>query len=131
MTSIIRDVFSNKNVMAISLTNMLYSVFNNLWNLWWSLYLVEVLKTPIVIVGLLSMIQMSGSFLFQLPGGLITDKYGRKKVIVYGTSLRIFGALILFSARSWQWVIPGIVLNSMAAIHASIQCYNSRLDATK
>ncbi len=101
MTSIMRDVFSNKNVMAISLTNMLYSVFNNLWNLWWSLYLVEVLKTPIVIVGLLSMIQMSGSFLFQLPGGLITDKYGRKKVIVYGTSLRIFGALILFSARSW------------------------------
>jgi MFS family permease len=117
LASAIRDVFSNRNVMAISLTNMLYNVFNQLWNLWWSLYLVEVLDTPIVIVGLLSTIQMSGSFLFQLPGGFITDRYGRKKVIVYGTCLRVFAALILYSARSWQWVLPGIILNGMAGIY--------------
>lgn len=117
MSSTFKEVFSNKNVMAISLTNMLYMVFNNLWNLWWSLYLVQVLNTPIVIVGLLSTIQMSGSFLFQLPGGIITDKYGRKKVIVYGTFLRVLAALFLYSARSWQWVIPGIVLNAAAGIY--------------
>jgi len=103
--------------MAISSTNMLYIVFNNLWNLWWTLYLVEVLETPITIVDLLSTIQTSGSFLFQLPGGIITDRYGRKKVIVYGTFLRVLAAVFLFSARSWQGVIPGVVLNAAAGIY--------------
>ena len=117
MAAIVKDVFANRNVMAISVTNMLYMVFNNLWMMWWGLYLVEVLDTPIVIVGLLSTIQMTGNVLFQLPGGVITDKYGRKKVIVYGTGLRVIASIFLFTARTWQWVIPGILLNAAAGIY--------------
>ena len=102
MSTALRMVLKNRNVMAISLTNMLYNVFNQLWMMWWGLYLVEVLNTPIVVVGLLSTIQNTGSILFMLPGGLITDKYGRKKIIVYGTALRVIAPIFLFTARSWH-----------------------------
>ncbi|MBM3291312.1 MFS transporter [Candidatus Bathyarchaeota archaeon] len=83
----------------------------------WSLYLVEELNTPITVIGLLSMIQMTGSILFQLPGGMLADKYGRKRVIVYGTSLRVFGALLLYAAPTWEWVVPGLIINAITAVY--------------
>ena len=118
VASILKQVFSNRNVLAISSTNMLYNVFNGLWNLWWTLYLTEILNTPITIVGFLATIQSTSSILFQLPGGIIADRIGRKKVIVYGTSLRVIAPIFLFTARSWHWVIPGIVLNAMASLYS-------------
>ena len=85
MASILRQVFSNRNVLVISSTNMLCHIFNSLWELWWTLYLIEELKTPITIVGFLATIQNTSSILFQLPGGIIADRIGRKRVIVFGT----------------------------------------------
>ena len=95
MASILRQVFSNRNVLTISSTNMLYHIFNSLWELWWTLYLLEVLNTPIIIVGLLATIQHTSRILFQLPGGIIADRIGRKKVIVFGTGMRIIAPLFL------------------------------------
>ena len=85
MAKTLRTVFSNKNILAIGTTNMLYQVFNGLWELWWSLYLLSPvenggLETPATIVGLLATIQNTSQIIFQLPGGLIADKIGRKKL---------------------------------------------------
>jgi len=113
----LKTVFSNRNIIAISSTNMLYSIFNGLWELWWSLYLIEELNTPITIVGLLATIQNTSRILFQLPGGVLADRIGRKKVIVYGTAMRVIAPVFLFTARSWQWVIPGMVINAMASLY--------------
>lgn len=118
MASILKQVFSNRNVITISSTNMLYNVFNGLWELWWSLYLVEVLNTPYIIVGLLTMIQNTSRILFQLPSGIVADRIGRKKVIVYGTTYRVIAPIFLFTARSWHWVIPGMVLNAVASLYS-------------
>lgn len=106
VASILGQVFSNRNIVALSSTNMLYHIFNNLWELWWSLYLFEVLKTPITIIGLLATIQNTSRILFQLPGGIITDRIGKKKVIVFGTGLRVLAPILLLFAKSWVWVIP-------------------------
>jgi len=78
VASILREVFSNRNILAIGTTNMLYQVFNGLWELWWSLYLLDELKTPVFIVGVLAAIQNTSQILFQLPGGIIADRIGRK-----------------------------------------------------
>ena len=117
MASILREVFSNRNILAIGSTNMLYQVFNSLWELWWSLYLLEELKTPVLIVGMLAAIQNTSQILFQLPGGIIADRIGRKKVIVFGTALRTIAPLLMFFAKSWQMVVPGLVLNSMSSLY--------------
>jgi len=96
---------------------MLYHIFNSLWELWWTLYLIEELKAPITIVGLLATIQNTSRILFQLPGGMLADKIGRKKVIVIGTGMRVIAPVFLLFARSWHWVIPGMVLNSLASLY--------------
>jgi len=85
--------------------------------LWWSLYLLEELKTPVLIVGMLAAIQNTSQILFQLPGGIIADRIGRKKVIVFGTALRTIAPLLMFFAKSWQMVVPGLVLNSMSSLY--------------
>lgn len=118
MASILREVFSNRNVLAISTTNMLYHIFNGLWELWWGLYLLEVLDTPITVIGLLATIQNTSRILFQLPGGIIADRFGRKRIIVFGTSLRAVAPVFLFAARSWPLVVPGVVLNSVASLYS-------------
>ena len=96
---------------------MLYSIFNNLWNLWWSLYLVQILHTPAVIVGLIATIQSTSSILFQLPGGIISDRIGRKRVIIFGTAMRVIAPIFMVTAKSWEWVIPGVILNSLSSIY--------------
>jgi len=118
----IKTVFSNKNIIAIGTTNMLFQIFNGLWDLWWSLYLITPVEegglgTPATIVGLLATLQNTSQILFQLPGGVIADKIGRKKVIVFGSALRTVAPLILYLARTWQMVIPGIVLMSVASLY--------------
>jgi len=114
---VVKKIFSNRNIMAISSTNMLYQIFNNLWQIWWSVYLSEVLGVSATLIGLLSTIQNTSRILFQLPGGVMADRIGRKKVIIYGTTLRIIAPIFLLFARSWVWVIPGMVLNAVASIY--------------
>jgi MFS family permease len=113
----LKEVFSNRNILAISSTNMLYTVFNGFWELWWGLYMIDVLGVSPIIIGLLATIQNSGRILFQLPGGMLADRIGRKKVIVYGTALRVIAPIFLYFADSWYWVAPGMIINAVASIY--------------
>jgi MFS family permease len=117
VATLFKEVFSNRNILAIGTTNMLYQVFNTLWEVWWSVYLTKVLNTPVEIVGILATIQSTSQILFQLPGGIIADRIGRKKVIVIGTGLRTIAPFVLYLARSWQMVIPGLILISVASLY--------------
>jgi MFS family permease len=117
VTTSLKEVFSNRNIVAISSTNMLYTIFNGFWELWWGLYLVEVLGVSAIIVGFLATIQNTSRILFQLPGGMLADRIGRKRVIVYGTALRVISPIFLYFADSWYWVMPGIIINACASIY--------------
>ena len=59
---------------------------------------------------MLAAIQNTSQILFQLPGGIIADRIGRKKVIVFGTALRTVAPLMLFFARSWQLVVTVLLV---------------------
>ena len=86
---ITRDVFTNRNILAIALTTSAYSLVEYSWRLFWNLYLMTEHNASFPALGLLTMIQSSERLLFQLPGGLLADRFGRRKIIVYGTALRI------------------------------------------
>lgn len=103
--------------MAISSTNMLYTIFNGFWELWWVLYLTDILGVSPIIVGFLATIQNTSRILFQLPGGMLADRIGRKRVIVYGTALRVIAPIFLYFAKSWYWVVPGMIVNACASIY--------------
>jgi len=81
------------------------------------MYLIEELGADVVAVGLLSTIQTADQLLFQLPGGIIADKYGRRKIIVYGTSLRLLPPIIYWFSTHWTHTILAVIINGAASIY--------------
>ncbi|MCW3989182.1 MAG: MFS transporter [Candidatus Bathyarchaeota archaeon] len=115
--SIFKDVFSNKNIMAISVTVALWGMMGQGYRPFWALYLQNYLGASITDIGIFSMIATAESLLFQLPGGLIADRYGRRKLILAGTVFRTLGPVFYLMAPSWEWVIPGAMVAGMTSLY--------------
>jgi len=112
-----KEVFSNRNIMSIALTTMAYSLVQRAWMPFWPKYLKDFLGADAVAIGLISGITTAENMLFSLPGGLLADKYGRKKIIVWGTLLRTLSPLIYFIAPSWEWILLAALFNGMTSIY--------------
>jgi MFS family permease len=115
--SMFRDVFSNKNIMAISISVALWGMMGQGYGPFWALYLKDYMGASVTNIGIFSMINTAQSLLFQLPGGLIADRYGRRKLILAGTVFRTFGPVIYFLAPRWEWVIPGAIVAGMTSLY--------------
>ena len=115
--SMVRDVFSNRNILAISMTTSLWSLVQQGWNPFWPKYMLDNLGATVTIIGLVTAITTAERLLFQLPGGILADRYGRKRIIVYGTFIRTFSPLIYLLAPSWEWIIPAALINGMASLY--------------
>lgn len=113
----VKDVFSNRNILAISITTSLWSLVQQGWNPFWPKYMKDSLGASVTIIGLITAITTAERLLFQLPGGILADRYGRKKIIVYGTLIRTLSPLIYFFAPSWEWIIPAALINGMASLY--------------
>lgn len=120
--SIFREVFSNRNILVLSFSALMWAVSNTLWRPYWSLYALELGATK-EIVGILSMIESSSLLLCQLPGGMLADRFGRRNVIVYFTAFRILTPVLYFFAPSWQYLIPGLICQSVGS--AYMPAYNA------
>ena len=59
-------------------------------------------------LGVVFMSEMLFQLLFQLPGGYLTDRLGRKKVIVLGSICRGISPMIYLFTGNWEWVIVGM-----------------------
>jgi len=112
-----KEVFSNRNILTIGLTTSLWTLCNSGWRPFWSIYLTEELGADLLAVGLLSTIQTADQFLFQLPGGVLADKYGRRKIIVYGTSLRLLSPIIYWFSTHWTHTILAVIINGAASVY--------------
>lgn len=113
----VRDVFSNSNILAISVTTSLWSLVQQGWSPFWPKYMKDNLGATVTIIGVITAITTAERLLFQLPGGILADRYGRKKIIVFGTMIRTISPLIYFFAPSWQWIIPAALINGMASLY--------------
>ena len=115
--SMFKDVFSNKNIMAISVTVALWGMMGQGYRPFWALYLKTYLGASVTNIGIFSMISTAESLIFQLPGGLIADRYGRRKLILAGTVFRTLGPVFYLMAPSWEWVIPGAMVAGMTSLY--------------
>ncbi len=113
----IKLVFSSKNITTIAITTSMITLCDAGWRPFWSLYLKDVLGASVWAISFLSMLGQSERLLFQLPGGVIADRFGRRKIIVYGTALRIFTPMLYLWATDWVTMIPALLLNGVTSIY--------------
>lgn len=59
----------------------------------------------------------------QIPFGVASDKYGRKRIIIIGLILFALGSFIAAAASSLAWVIVGRALQGAGAISAAITAF--------
>jgi len=113
----IGDVFSNRNILSISLSSALFNLVGMMWRPFWPMYLKNNLGATVTIIGFLSAIMSLENMLFQLPGGYLADRYGRKRIIVIGTFLRTFSPIIYFFAPSWEWIVLATIINGTMSLY--------------
>jgi MFS family permease len=65
----------------------------SLWWPYWSLYIMELGATP-TLLGLIFMVESAAQLIFQIPGGYLTDRLGRKSVIIFGSVFRAISPFI-------------------------------------
>ena len=115
--SMVKEVFSNKNLLAISLTSTAFMVVQMAWMPFWPKYLKDVLGADALAIGLISGITTAENMLFSLPGGIIADRYGRRNIIIWGSFFRTFSPLIYFLAPSWEWIILAAMFNGLQSVY--------------
>ena len=60
---------------------------------------------------------------FHIPLGLLSDRYGRRVIVVFGLSLFIIGALIAASHDDLWWIMFGRAIQGAGAISAAISAW--------
>ncbi|HSH71825.1 MAG TPA: MFS transporter [Methylophilaceae bacterium] len=58
--------------------------------------------------------------IFQLPFGMASDKYGRKRVIYFGLTIFAIGSLVAAMAHSIEMVIVGRAIQGAGAVSAAV-----------
>ena len=113
---VMKRIFSNRNIMVITGTTSIWTFIFSLYYTFWPLYLMELGATT-ESIGLIAMIQSTAQLLFQFPGGILADRIGRRKVIVYGSMFRLITPIIFLFATSWEMVLPGVIFQAVASIY--------------
>lgn len=104
----------DRNIIVLSLTSFAVDVTFGSWWLILPLYL-ERLGASVTDIGLSYALINIAWALSQLPGGYLSDRFGRKRIIVISTSTFIpFYASMLF-LRDWLSVTAAITLSSFFA----------------
>ena len=86
-----------------------------LWRPFWGLYVLELGGTKSSI-GLLTTIQSLTTLMVQLPGGVISDRLGRKKVILFSSILSVLPPIIYWYSSHWTTLIIGSIIASSSAL---------------
>ena len=111
-TQSIKTVVSNRNVMAVTITQSLYMFGMFLWRPFLGLYILELGGTK-GNIGLLTTLTSLTTLLVQLPGGFISDKLGRKRVILLASATAFLPSLIFNYSTNWTTLIPGAIATAI------------------
>lgn len=92
-----------------------------------SLYAVDLEGTTPVLVGLALGAYGLTQALFQIPFGMLSDRFGRKPVICLGLLIFALGSVVAANADSIIWVIIGRALQGSGAIAAAVMALTADL----
>jgi DHA1 family multidrug resistance protein-like MFS transporter len=75
------------------------------------------LGAPPFVIGLMGSAGAATLGLVRIPGAYITDKYGRKQIIVTMTFLIAFSFVFYVFAPDWRFVLIGMVISNLSLIY--------------
>jgi len=107
----IKELAKNRNIMVLMSTQTLFMFSAFLWWPYRSLYILELGATK-ELLGLLLTIETISNIIFQFPGGILTDRWGRKKMLLISGALRIGSPILYIFSSHWTHTAPGILLAS-------------------
>lgn len=107
----IRELSKNRNIMVLMTTQTLFMFTAFLWWPYRSLYILELGATK-ELLGMLLTIETIANIIFQFPGGVLTDRWGRRKMLLISGALRIGSPLLYLMSSHWTHTAPGILLAS-------------------
>lgn len=104
----------NRDARLIALALLLWGFGEGLFFHIQPLYIEQLGATPVQIGGLLSVANVVRATTY-LPAGILADRLPRKWVMVGGWALGLIGVLLVAFARTWQGLIPGILIYASSA----------------
>ncbi len=105
-----------RNLKVMAVTWAIMSPFMAATNVYFSLYVLELGGTPAE-VGLVLMASFLALAVSRVFGGYLADAVGRKRIIVPMTVLAGLSNLIMAFAPTWEWLLWGSVLESIALLY--------------
>ena len=106
---------SNRNLLAVTVTQSLSMFAMFLWRPFWGLYILELDGTK-SILGSLTALQSLSVLLAQLPGGVLSDRIGRKRVILTASVLGFLPPLFYRLSTHWAMLVPGILAFALSSL---------------
>ncbi len=98
-----------RNILLLSIVFMLSSIASNLIVPIWSIY-IRSLGASMTELGFVVSIPNAIAAVLNIPGGLLSDKYGRRGLHAIGTIIGVFPPLLYTLARGWFDLIPWVIL---------------------
>jgi len=111
----IREIFSNRNIAVVMVTETLSTFISWLWWPYQSLFILELGATK-ELLGMLLMIGTFSQLLFQYPGGVLADRFGRQRVIVISSVVSLGSPLIYLVSTHWTHLGPALILASVGVM---------------
>jgi MFS family permease len=111
----IREFLSSRNIVIVMITQTLSTFVAWLWWPYKSLFILELGATNETL-GLLVMVETLGGMFLQIPGGVLADRYGRKRVIIAAAILGFGSPIIYLFAKDWIQLAPALLLASTSAL---------------
>lgn len=109
--SIIRETFSNRNIVVLTATQTIFMFTAFLFWPYRSLYILELGATK-EMLGMLLMLETVSQLAFQLPGGILADWLGRRKVLIMSTLFRLGSPIVFLFSSNWLHTAPALILSS-------------------
>lgn len=108
-----------RNVLIVSLIGFVWSGLLALWEPFLPKFY-EDLGAPIIVVGALVSLTTAVESFGGLVGGHLTDKFGRKKIMLISGYLALLSIFIYFFSSSWAQLILPIIILAVATKSFSI-----------
>lgn len=104
----------NRDVRLVGAALLLWGFGEGLFFHIEPLYIVQLGATPVQLGGILALANVVRGATY-LPAGLLADRVPRKWFMVGGWVTGLVGVLLVASARSWQALVPGLLIYALSA----------------